>query len=137
MAAGDGAHRLDEVLGVGVLEQEAAGPGAETREDVVVLVEGGEDDDPRQVVRDDPAGCLDAVHDRHLHVHEHDVGSQLAAQPDGLGPVVRLTDHLEVLLDGEDEREAGAHEPVVVDEEHAGGCGHDASSGSGIRTRTR
>ena len=83
------------------------------------------------------AGRLDAVHDRHLHVHEHDVGAQLAGQPHGLGAVVRLTDHLEVVLDREDEREAGAHELLVVDEEHAGGCGHDASSGSGIRTRTR
>ena len=50
VAAGDGADRVDEVLGVGILEQEAAGAGAESVEDVLVEVEGGEDDTLAEVV---------------------------------------------------------------------------------------
>ena len=50
-----------------------------------------------------------------------------------------LADHLEVGLDGEHHPEAGAHEVLVVDDEHAqrrvGAQARSASSGT--RTRTR
>ena len=53
VAAPDGADRLDELVGLAVLEQEAAGPGVEAVEEVVVAVEGGEDDDLAEVLGDD------------------------------------------------------------------------------------
>ena len=60
-----------------VLEQEAARPGPQRRVDVLVEVEGREDDDPRVAVRlDDQPGGLHTVHLRHAHVHQHDVGVQ-------------------------------------------------------------
>ena len=91
------------------------------------------------------AGRLDAVHDRHLHVHEHDVGAQRAGQPHRLGAVAGLADDLEVVLDREDEREAGPHELLVVDEQHASvGSAHEvvlgqrhAAPGPGSRRSTR
>ena len=81
--AGDRTDRVDELLGVGVLEQEAARPGPQGVEEVVVAVEGREHDDPAEVRRDDRPGRLDAVHHRHLHVHEDDVGCELARRGDG------------------------------------------------------
>ena len=51
-------------------------------------------------------GGLDAVDARHLHVHEDDVGAQLAGQLDGLGAVPGLADDLDVGLDGQDQPEA-------------------------------
>ena len=80
-----------------------------------------------EVLGDERAGRLDAVHDGHLHVHEHDVGPQRARQLDGLGAVGGLADDLEVVLDREDHPEAGPHELLVVDEEHA----QASRSGSG------
>src|SRR5690606_25562117 len=109
-----------------------------------------------EVLRDDAARGLDAVHDRHLHVHEHDVRPQLPRQLDGGGTVARLADHLDVVLHREDEGEARAHEGLVVDQQHprhhatsvelagtcaATGAATAASAGSGAGrgslTRTR
>jgi len=134
VAARDGADGVDELLGLGVLEEEPARAGLEPGEDVVVAVEGREDDDLRQVRLDDAPGGLDAVEHRHLHVHEHDVGAQLGGAPHGLGTVGGLADHLEVVLHREDEGEPGADELLVVDEQDGR---HGVSSGSGMRTRTR
>ena len=50
MAVADGAHRVDELVGLGVLEQEPAGAGLEAVEHVVVAVEGGEDEHPAEVL---------------------------------------------------------------------------------------
>ena len=83
VAGGHDPHGVHQLLGRGVLEQEPAGPGAERLEDVVVALEGGEDDDPAWDVgfSDDAAGGLQAVHPRHLDVHEHHIGSQSAGRP--------------------------------------------------------
>ena len=49
VAAGGGVDRLDEQLGAGVLEQEAAGARLERAVHVLVEVEGGDDDDGERV----------------------------------------------------------------------------------------
>ena len=57
-----------------VLEQEAARPGTQAGEDVLVEVERRQDEHARAAAGgDDPARGLDAVDPRHAHVHEHDV----------------------------------------------------------------
>ena len=91
VAGGHHPHRVHQLLGRGVLEQEPAGPGPERLEDVVVALEGGEDHDPAGDVGlpDDAAGGLQAVHPRHLDVHEHHVRSQLPGGDDGLLAVAR------------------------------------------------
>ena len=83
VAGGHDADAGDQVGGRRALEQEAAGAGLEALVHVLVEIEGGEDEDARALVapqRDDRARRLDAVHDRHLHVHEHDVGVEAARQ---------------------------------------------------------
>ena len=84
----DGAHGVDEGLRVSVLEQEAAGAGAQSAQDVVIDLEHGQDEDARgreRRVGADPGGGLDTAQAGHLDVHEDDVGAQLGGQgEDGL-----------------------------------------------------
>ena len=59
---------------------------------------------------------------------------------DRLQPVGRLADHLEVVLGVEDHPEAGAHERLVVGDQHAHGAHATAASSSatsGSRARTK
>jgi hypothetical protein len=110
----------DQLFRLRALEQEAGGPGVEGAEDVVVLLEGRQDRDlDRGRDREDFAGCRDAVEVRHAHIHENDVRGQRAGLLDGAAAVARLADDLDRLVAREHRLEAGAHEVVVVDEEHA------------------
>ena len=61
---------------------------------------------------------LDAGQAGHLQIHDHDVGRELADEPQRLAAVVRLADHLEALL-LEQAPEAAPEEIVVVDQQHA------------------
>ena len=99
MTASGGAYGVEELLRAGVLQQEAAGPCLQGVEEVVVAVEGGHDDDVPQVLGDEVAGGLDAVHPRHLDVHQHDVGAGRPRLLDRLEPVGGLADDLDVVLD--------------------------------------
>ena len=93
VAGGDGVDGGDQLSGLGVLEQEAAGPGAQPGVNVVVEVEGGQDQDlGRQPGSHDVAGRFDAVAARHPDVHEHDVGAQRGTHGEGGRPVRRLLD---------------------------------------------
>ena len=59
VSAGDRAYRREQIGRRSVLQQEAARSGPQRRVDVLVEVEGGEDDDPRAAVGlDDQPGCL-------------------------------------------------------------------------------
>jgi len=97
-----GRDRPDAVEQVGrrdVLEQEPAGSGTQRRVDVLVEVERGEHQDPcREPGGDDLPGGLQAVHDRHPHVHQHDIGMQRPGHRHGLRAVAGLADHLDVGL---------------------------------------
>ena len=70
-------HRVQQVGRLDVLDQEPAGPGTQRVEDMLVEAVVGEDDHVHsrqaRLGRDAPRG-LDAVQDRHLDVHECDVG---------------------------------------------------------------
>ena len=69
--AGDDADGVHQLLGGGVLEQEAARPGPQRLGDVVLAAEGGEDQD---LAVAQLAGGGDAVHAGHLDVHHDHVG---------------------------------------------------------------
>ena len=130
MPATCGAYGVEELLRTGVLQQEAARAGLEGVEEVVVAVEGRHDDDVPEVVGDEVAGGLDAVHPRHLDVHQHDVGAGRAGPFDRLEAVGGLADDLDVVLDREDHREARPHHGVVVDEQdRQRALHHDAPRG--------
>ena len=91
VAARRGPDRLDEQRRAGVLEQEPAGPVHQRGVDVLVEVEGGDDDDAERVGSVGPgqeAGCLEAVELGHADVEEADVGSQVTR--DGQQIIVRV-----------------------------------------------
>src|SRR5690606_13953738 len=117
-----GAHGGDELLGGRVLQQEAARTRAQRGEHVVVDVEGREHHDAgavrRHLVAEDGGGRLDAVHDGHAHIHEHDVGPEAARLRERGGAVVGLAHHLDVGLRVEDRHEPHAEHRLVVDDEH-------------------
>ena len=81
VSLGDDPDRLDQPLRSDVLEEEPLTSGPQRLVDVLVEVERGEHEH-----RDGPVFCLcvgqhapgrlEAVHARHLDVHEHDVGAR-------------------------------------------------------------
>ena len=122
LAGGHDADCVDELLGRRVLQEEAAGAGAQRLEDVVVLLEGRQDQHPRaRRARPRPAGRLEPAAARHLDVHQHHVGPEAPGDLDGLLAVAGLARDLEVLLGSQDQLEAGPHQGLVVGQDDAHG----------------
>jgi hypothetical protein len=124
--------RPDQLDRLDVLEEEAAGAGSQGIDDVLVELEGREDQHPDVVecgVSSDLAGRLDAVDLRHLDVHEHHLRPLRPGQLNRVATVGGHTDHLDTGLGVEQHAEAGAHQSAVVRE---GDANH-----SGSRARTR
>jgi hypothetical protein len=91
---------MTQLVGLDVLEREAAGPCPERLEDVLVEIEGREDGHAHARERGigrDLAGRLEAVHARHADVHQHDVGRVGPDPRDGLGAVSDFADDLDVV----------------------------------------
>ena len=122
VAGGDDADGGDEVGRRDVLEQEPARTGAKRVHDVLIRVERREHEDAR-AARLGIRACelsrrLHPVHDRHPDVHDDHVGSRPRSRGDRLAAVGGLPDDLDVLLAGQHHAEAGAHQLLVVDEQH-------------------
>src|SRR5690606_8906667 len=81
-------------------------------------------------------GGLDAVQDRHAHVHDDDVRAEPPGQLDRGAPVTALPGHGHVGLGVDDGRQAGADEGLVVADQDPDRRGH-AGVPTGIRARTR
>ena len=79
-------------------------------------------------------GRLDAVHVRHLDVHEDDVGPRGAGQVDRLGAVARLADHL-VPFFLEHLAQVHADERLVFGDQDAHGVSSPQSRSSSSGTR--
>jgi hypothetical protein len=120
LAGGEGVDRGDELLGRSVLEQEAARASPQRLVDVLVEVECRQDQHRGRglSVGEDPAGCLEPVQVGHLDVHQDDVGTAPARELDGVAPVDRLADDVEVGLQLEDGAKARADERLVVGDQH-------------------
>ena len=61
----------------------------------------------------------EAVGARHAQVHEHDVGPELAREPDRLLAVARAADDLDPAVEREDRLERLGEEQMVVDDQDA------------------
>ena len=72
----------------------------------------------------DLAGRGQPVDLRHADVHQHDVGEQFGRERDRLGAVAGLADDFDVVLGVEQGAEPGAHQHLVVGEQHADRHGH-------------
>jgi hypothetical protein len=90
VSGGDRPHRADQ-LG-GVLEHEATGPDAQRLVDVLVQVEGREDEDARGAVgREDAPRRLEPVELGHADVHQHDGGMEARGLADCVEPLASAT----------------------------------------------
>ena len=111
----------DQVGGRRALEQKPTGARLEAFVHVLVQVERGEDEHARALVsfeRHDLARGLDAVHLRHLHVHEHHVRVQPSRELERLGAVAGLAHHFDVVLGLEDQAQSRAYHLLVVRQHH-------------------
>ena len=134
IAVRDQPDRVDEIGGTHVFEQEAARARTDGGIDVFVEVERGQDEDPRRAAgRDDLSRGLDPVETGHADVHQDHVRLELPCEAHGVFPVLGLAHDLEVGTRLDDQREAAAHERLIVDDQHPDA--HDASP-SGICART-
>ena len=139
--------RSHELLQAGVLEEEAAGAGADRLEGVLVEVEGGQDQDSgagavsravsaaATAAAHDAARRLDPVHPRHPHVHEDDVGLDAGQQLDGGGAVVGLPDELDVVLRLQQHVEAQPVHLLIIDQHDPDRHGSPFLIGRTARTR--
>jgi hypothetical protein len=95
---GGRADRVDDILGVAVLDEIADRPRGQGGGEAVLLGEGRQDDDVGvRGLLADPSGRLDAVHDRHRQVHEDNVRGQARHHRQGIRAIAGLTDHLDVV----------------------------------------
>ena len=117
--AGDrGADGRGQVVGLGVLEEEPARAGLDGGRHPVLVDEAGQRDDlDLGMARLDLGGRRDPVHDRHQQVHDDDVRAQRLDRGQRLDAVLRLADHLEVVVEREEVAHAAADHRVVVGEQ--------------------
>jgi hypothetical protein len=96
VAAGDGMDASDEAFGLDAFEHEPGGAGAQGVEDVVVVLERGQDEDPgARHGGDDAPGRLDPVEHRHPYVHEHHVRGERGRPLNRLRAVGGLPDNVD------------------------------------------
>jgi len=135
VAGHDGAHAFDELVGRSAFEQKAAGAGTDRLIDVLVEVEGREDQHlGRRVGAGEQApGGFQAVQNRHADVHQDEVGRKLSYLGERVAAVVGLADDVEVGLGLEDHPQPAADQCFVVDDQDAD---HGVMCGRGSRART-
>src|SRR5205823_10181364 len=99
LAGGSLADRVDHVFGGAVLHEVAGGARPDGVDEHLPVGVHGEDHHlgPRELVAH-AAGGGHAVEHGHGDVHEHDVGTELLGQPDGLLAVGGLADDVEAVL---------------------------------------
>ena len=101
------------------LQQIAGRASTDRGEDLLVRLVRGQHQHPPQPLGDQLRGRVDPVEHGHPQVQEDDVGHKPPGLGQGLCPVRRLPDNLEVLGVGEDAHDPGPDDGVVVDHEHA------------------
>ena len=93
LTARDRAYRACDLDAVGALEQVPMGAGAKGREDrLVILVHGQNEDRDVRAGGYDPPGRLDTVETRHIEVHQDDIGLEGLSAHDRLLAGRGLTD---------------------------------------------
>ncbi len=119
-AHGNGPDRRDQLFGGIVLEDQPARAGPERLVDVLVEIEGREDEDACEFVGgQDPSGRLDPVEHGHTDVHQDDVRIHTGRFSDRIEPVLGLGHDLDVGFLGEQHAQSRPHHRLVVDQEYA------------------
>ena len=131
LARADLADGRGQLVAAERLDQELAGAGQHRAAQVVRLALDGHHHDGRAGrARRELLGGGDAVHVRHVDVHQDDVRLQLVGHLDRLAPGRRGADHVDVALEAEQLRQVIAGLRDVVDDEDADLVGHLALVGS-------
>src|SRR6478672_1323339 len=132
----DDPDRLDQFDRSNVLQEEAARPGSDRLDHVLVDVEGREDQDlGRAVLRGQDPRRLDAVQPGHPHVHQDDVRPQATGLLDRIESIGGLPHELDVLFGPQRHLERRAHERLIVGDEDADRHGNSSSVGRVADTR--
>ena len=106
--------RPADFVGGSLLEQEAHCASFGGAGDIRVVAVRGEHEHPgRRDCLEQLAGGLQAIEQGHRDVHQYHIGTKLLGQRDGLAPVLRLADHLQVVFKFEHLAKAFAHDHVV------------------------
>ena len=112
------ADRCDQLVVAEGLDQVLARARLHRAAEVVALALDRHDDDWRGgQLLSEPLGELDPVHDRHVHVGEHDVGQQPVRFLEALLAVTGSTDDLDVLFEPEEFAQVVPGARDVVDDE--------------------
>jgi hypothetical protein len=115
-----GADGAGQLLGLDILQQVGDRAGLDGREDLVVVGERGQHDDPcRRADRLDPPGGLDTVDAGQHQVHQYHVGQQILGLFDALFAARCLAHHLDIILQLKKVTQALAHNAVIVDQKNA------------------
>ena len=118
-----------DLLVPGILGEDAAGPGAKRLERIVVLAEGGEDQDgARRLLGDDSPRRRDSVEHRHVQIQQHDVGPVSRDEFERLGSVCGRGDDVHIRKQAEHRRESLAHDLLIVDDEYPQRLAHEGTS---------
>src|SRR5919198_205382 len=126
--------RARELLGRGVLEQEAGGALLHRAAQVAGPSERGQDQDlAAGHLRPQLRGGLQAVDPRHLDVEQRDVRARVARRREHLVAARDLRDDLDVGLEREQPGQGSAHHRLVLGQQHAD---HRAEA-TGTTARTR
>lgn len=117
LAAGGAVEELEERIRFEVLEQVALRAGFDGVEEFRFLFRRGEDHDFHlRRFTDDQLRRADAVELRHLQVHQHEIGLELARERHRFAAVLRFADDL-VSLRKQEASQAVAEERVIVGNE--------------------
>jgi len=104
-----------QLLARRILEQVAGRPAANGVEDPLVGVVGGKRQHPHAgMALTDQAGSLDAVHARHLQIHQHHIRPGVRDQLQCLGAILRYAHHLDPRRRAQDGLQSLAHQVLVV-----------------------
>jgi hypothetical protein len=109
------ANGIGYLVGHGILEEIAPGPGLEGPVNVGIAIPGGQRNDacPGKFA-DDGGNGIHAVHDRHAQVHQGDIGMVSGERFDRFPAVGALHNQLHVLMGGEERGETVPEDGVVV-----------------------
>ena len=116
-----GDERGDHVLPAEGLREVAEDAGVDRAGNKLLLPERGQHHDRQRAPLEDPARRLDAVEVGHLDVHHDQVRAQAFRQPDRLGAVAGLADHL---VPGPVDQRDEVHpdDGLVLGDEHSHGA---------------
>ena len=131
----DPAHRLGQLGGRGVLDDEAVGPGLNGAPQESGTPEGRDDEDSRgRQPLQETRGRAQPVGAGHVNVHEDDVGPVLECDGQNVVPVPDLGDDLDVGLQGKQCGQRPAHHGLVIGQHHSDHRSAPSTQGSSAPT---